>query len=112
MTQLNQRSPTYRVEVSGWDAAQAFFSENTVLYWSAGGHELALRSRLREGAVIFVRLLQPFGTEENFPVPYVVTKNLPMAFDDRTTVAITKFHPKPSYRQSAAKLDDARANCA
>ncbi|MGH9575384.1 MAG: hypothetical protein ACRD40_17890 [Candidatus Acidiferrales bacterium] len=112
MAQLNQQSPSYRVEVSGWDAAEAFFSENTVLYSSVGGHELALRSRLREGVVIFVRLLQPFGADENFPVPHVVTRNLPVAFDDRTTMAITKLHPRLSYRQSAAKFDDDRANCA
>jgi hypothetical protein len=111
MAQLNQQSPGYRVEVSGWDAAEAFFSEKTALYWSDGGHETALRSRLREGVVIFVRLLQPFGTDENFPVPYVVTRNLPVGFDDCTTVAIAKLHPKSSYSQSAAKLDDIRANC-
>lgn len=112
MAQLARQSSSYRVEVSGWDVAEAFFSEKTVLCWSAGGQEIPLRSRLREGMLIFVRLLEPFGSEENFPVTYVVAKNLPVEIEGRVTVAITKLHPKPSYRQSAAIVDDSRANCA
>lgn len=112
MAQLAPHSSSYRVEVSGWDMAEAFFSEKTVLYWSAAGQEIALRSRLREGMVIFVRLLGPFAGEEGFPVPYVVAKSLPVEIDGRVTVAITQLHPKPSYKQSAAIVDDSRANCA
>ena len=112
MAQLAQQLSSYRVEVSGWDAAEAFFSEKTVLYWSAGGQEISLRSRVREGMVIFVRLLEPFGREENFPVSYVVAKNLPVEIEGGVTVAIRKLHPKPSYRQSAAIVDDSRTNCA
>jgi len=111
MVLVAQQSSSYRVEASGWDTAAAFFSEKTVLYWSPGGQEISLRSRMQPGMVIFVRLLQPFGGEENFPVPYVVTKNLPVEIDGRTTVAITRLHPKPSHRQSAPTLGDSSANC-
>jgi hypothetical protein len=93
MGQIAQHSSNDRVEVSGWDAAEAFFSEKTVLYWSAAGQEIPLRSRLREGMVIFIRLLEPFGVEENFPVPYVVAKNVGVEIEDRLTVAIRKLHP-------------------
>jgi hypothetical protein len=108
----NEGPSNYRVEVSGWDAAEAFFLEKTVLYWDSTRQEIALRSHLRVGTVVFVRLIQPFEAEENFPVPYVVEKNLPIEIDGRTTVSIARLHPKPSYRQEAKALEEARANCA
>jgi hypothetical protein len=88
----------YRVEVSGWDSTESFFLENTLLYWNGTAQELSLRCHLREGTVVFVRLLQPFGSDENFPVPYVVAKNLPLEIDQRFSVSITRLHPKPTYR--------------
>jgi hypothetical protein len=107
-----QPSSSYRVEVSGWDATQAFFLENATLHWTAVGQEIALRARLREGKVIFVRLLQPFEPEENFPIPYVVSKNLPVEIDGRSTVAITRLHPTPSYRKSIVPISASRAHYA
>ncbi len=112
MTRLGQQSSNYRVEVSGWDATEAFFLENTILFWDSTKQEISLRSRLREGTVIFVRLLQPFSSEENFPIPYVVSKNLPMEIDGRITVSISRLHPTPSYRQSAEQERQSRVNCA
>ncbi len=112
MAQLAQHSSSYRVEVSGWDTGEAFFSEKTVLCGTAARQEIALSSHLREGRVIFVHLLEPFAAEENFPVPYRVSKSLPLEIDGRVTAAIAKLHPKPSYRQSAATIDEPRANCA
>ena len=111
MNQLTQQAANYRVEVSGWDAAEAFFLEKTVLYWNTSGQEISLRSHLREGTVVFVRLLQSFESEENFPVPYVVSKNLPVEIDGRSSVAICRLHPKPSYKQAAA-LQGTKENCA
>jgi len=105
-----QASSSYRVEVSGWDATQAFFLEKATLHWNAG-QEIALHARLRKGTVIFVRLLQPFESEENFPVPYVVARNLPVEIDGRVAVSLTRLHPIPSYRQSIIEMP-ARANCA
>ncbi|HTZ76115.1 MAG TPA: hypothetical protein VMB47_19520 [Candidatus Aquilonibacter sp.] len=112
MSQLNQQPSNYRVEVSGWDAAEAFFLEKAVLHWNTSGQEISIRSRLREGTVVFVRLLQPFESDENFPVPYVVSRNLPVEIDGRSTVAISRLHPKPSYKQTAALEKEARVNCA
>jgi hypothetical protein len=112
MAHEKQLSSNYRVEVSGWDAMETFFLEKTVLYWDSAGHQLCLRARLREGAVLFVRLLQPFDNEENFPVPYVVTRNLPIEMDGRVTVSISRLHAKPSYRQSVINIESARANYA
>lgn len=100
-----------RVEVSGWDARESFFVEKTVLYSDNSRQEISLRSRLQEGAVIFVRLMQPYDCEENFPAPYIVARNLPIEIDGRVTVAISQQRPKPSYRQqSAENLNDAHVN--
>jgi hypothetical protein len=112
MAHQQHQLSNYRVEVSGWDAAESFFLERTVLYWDATRQEMTLRSRLRQGAVVFIRLIQPFDVEENFPVPYVVERNLPIEIDGRTTVAIARLHPKPTYAQSAEALEGARARCA
>lgn len=99
-----------RVEVSGWDASEAFFLEKTVLCQNNSRHEISLHSRLREGAMIFVRSLQPFDSEENFPVPYLVATNLPIEIDGRVTVTISQQHPKPPHRQSVQNLSDGHVN--
>lgn len=112
MSQISQQpSSSHRVEVSGWDATQAFFLEKTTLHWDAAGQEISLRTRLREGTVIFIRLLQLSESEENFPVPYVVSRNLPVEIDSRIAVSITRLHPTPAYRQSNQQQSLVRAYC-
>jgi hypothetical protein len=62
---------TYRVEVSGWDNNRAFFVENSDLEWSEGaGKRLTLSHALADGAVIFLRLLQPMGAQRCHAVAY------------------------------------------
>ena len=66
-------SPTaslYRVEVSGWDQDQAFFVENSELEWSEDGKQVTLSRTLIDGAVVFLRLLQPISPNRSNPVPY------------------------------------------
>jgi hypothetical protein len=61
----------YRVEVSGWDQTQSFFVEKAELEWSDSGDKLvALRHEIREGTILFVRLLQPISPDRSHPVPY------------------------------------------
>ena len=61
----------YRVEVSGWDAEERFFVEKSTLVWSERkGKTVALKSVVRAGSVLFVRLTQPLGGGSGFPVPY------------------------------------------
>jgi hypothetical protein len=63
----------YRVEISGWDASQSFFAEKAELAWNEGGEKLvALPREVRDGAILFVRLLQPVSPDRSHPVPYVV----------------------------------------
>lgn len=61
----------YPVEVSGWDASEAFFVEKSELEWDEeAGKQVVLRRMLREGAHVFVRLIQSFSQERSNPVPY------------------------------------------
>jgi len=61
----------YPVEVSGWDTAENFFVEKTMLHWDeAEGKTVLLRSPLREGSVVFLRLSQPTTMTNNFPIAY------------------------------------------
>jgi hypothetical protein len=62
---------SYRVEVSGWNASEKFFVEKTTLTWGADEKkEITLLCSLREGSVVFVRLLQPFSKGNHATVPY------------------------------------------
>jgi hypothetical protein len=61
----------YRVEVSGWDDSKAFFVENSELEWTdESGKQATLNRGLTEGAVIFLRLLQPISNDRAHPVAY------------------------------------------
>src|ERR1700682_217413 len=66
----NQGATLYRVEVSGWDHDKAFFVENSELEWSEDGKQVTLTRTLNEGAVVFLRLLQPMSADRSNPVPY------------------------------------------
>ena len=71
---LTARHPVanfYPVEVSGWDASELFFVEKSELEWEEdAGKQVVLHRMLREGAHIFVRLIQSFSSERSHPVPY------------------------------------------
>jgi hypothetical protein len=61
----------YRVEVSGWDDNKAFFVENSDLEWvDDSTKQLTLNRGLTQGAVIFLRLLQPISSDRSRPVAY------------------------------------------
>ncbi|HUA01068.1 MAG TPA: hypothetical protein VMB02_12115 [Candidatus Aquilonibacter sp.] len=99
---------SYRVEVSGWDASDAFFVEKTMLDWSGGDEkQISLRVAMREGAVIFVRLLQQFGKVDNFPIAYQAAS----VRDDengRTLVQLARLHPRRSPRDESDLTDESR----
>ena len=71
---LSVQSPStslYRVEVSGWDENQSFFVEKSELEWNEeSGKQVALRHAVPDGAVIFLRLMQPISTGWSQPVAY------------------------------------------
>jgi hypothetical protein len=78
LTREHPAANLYRVEVSGWDDNKAFFVENSELEWTEdSGKQVTLNHGLSNGAVIFLRLLQPISDDRSHPVAYqaeLVTK--------------------------------------
>lgn len=66
-----QNEDSYAVEISGWDKAENFFVERTSLEWGHNQkHEVRLRSSLRMGSIVFVRLIQKMLQNAAFPIAY------------------------------------------
>jgi|ERR1700688_3282176 hypothetical protein len=94
-------SSGYRVEVSGWDAAETFFVEKTVLDWEGEGKkEIVVRRSLREGCVVFVRLLQPITTGITFPIAYQTRIITDKDSNGRTRVGLERLRPRPAYKDT------------
>lgn len=92
---------SYRVEVSGWDASENFFVEKTMLNWGRDDKkEIQLRSPLREGSVVFVRLLQPLASGNNFPIAYQAQRIGPRNADGHARIHLAQLRPRPPYRQT------------
>ncbi|MGB7436927.1 MAG: hypothetical protein WBR26_03865 [Candidatus Acidiferrum sp.] len=73
MSEALAQSECYRVEVSGWDENQSFFVEKSDLAWDdfAGKH-ISLQRMLPDGALVFIRVLQPQGPGQAPPIVYKV----------------------------------------
>ena len=95
----------YRVEVSGWDAAENFFVEKTMLCWSRDTtREVSLRSPVREGCIVFVRLLQRSVHSDTIPVAYRVAE---LAAKDGNGCAIARLvqlYPRVGIRHAGECL--------
>lgn len=95
----------YRVEVSGWDASESFFVEKTTLHWGdEGDKDIRLRSSLREGCVVFVRVLQRFSNAEAIPMAYQVARQSEPDDQGCTIVRLAQLYPRPSCRQALELL--------
>jgi len=100
---------SYRVEVSGWDSSENFFVEKTMLNWERDERkEIQLRSAIREGSVVFVRLLQPLASGNSFPIAYQAERIGPRNEEGRARVHLTQLRPRPTYKQSPTLVDTAR----
>ena len=87
----------FRVEVSGWDACENFFVERTELNWRDNEKkEVLLRCALREGSLVFVRLLQPSPTGNNVPIGYEASRIGAREADGRRRVHLVQLRPRPS----------------
>jgi hypothetical protein len=101
------QSNSYRVEVSGWDASESFFVEKTMLDWGRDEKkEIHLRSVLREGSVVFVRLLHPLASGNSFPVAYQAQRIGPRNPEGHSPVHLAQLRPRPLYKQSPEILVD------
>ncbi len=97
MSPLNAYSTTYRIEISGWDEIENFFVEKADLEWSEeDGKEVALRHRLRIGAVVFVRLLVPTVCSRSFPIAYRVENVSSMDPSGFSRIRLVQLHPRTS----------------
>jgi hypothetical protein len=93
---------SYRVEISGWDAGENFFVEKTVLDWPSDEiKQVLLRSPLREGSVIFMRLLQPLNDGHNFPLAYQAVQVAPRDLHGQVRVRLAQLHPRATHRELA-----------
>jgi hypothetical protein len=62
---------SYRVEISGWDMNEAFFVEKCEIAWSEeDGKHVVLDHKLRDGSIVFLRLLASTSIECTYPVAY------------------------------------------
>jgi hypothetical protein len=101
---MQLESNSYRVEVSGWDSSETFFVEKTSLTWTQNGErQITLKCDLREGSVIFVRLLQPTAMVNNIPVAYQVKQAGPRDSNGRVRISMIQLRPKTSDSRSKAE---------
>jgi hypothetical protein len=89
----------YPVEASGWDASENFFVEKTALDWCHdGSKKVSLRSSLREGAVVFIRLNQARNANPVFPIAYQVKTVSPR--DPRGFIHVSLVQLRPRSAQA------------
>ena len=99
--------PRYRIETSGWDQWDQFFVEECTLEWSESSEKrILLRHDLREGSVLFVRLIPPTAGGESFPVVYRAEKVGPLQADGRREIELSQMRPMPAKapREATAEL--------
>lgn len=100
----------YRIEISGWGLDNSFFVERTDLLWtSEGGKQVQLRRALREGTVVFIRLLASEQANDSVPIAYEVREVVPMDRNGRCQIQLERLHPRgkeSSERKSASKLSE------
>jgi hypothetical protein len=101
---MQVESNSYRVEVSGWDSSENFFVEKTSLTWTQNGErQITLKCDLREGSVIFARLLQPTTMVNNIPVAYQVKQVAPRDSYGRVRISMIQLRPKAAENRSQAE---------
>jgi hypothetical protein len=88
----------YRVEVSGWDAAESFFVEKATLGFSDEGERVIyLRHPVSSGSMLFLRLIDARVGYPSFPIAYKVKDVLANAHDEMSRVYLLKLeHRRPN----------------
>jgi hypothetical protein len=93
---------TYRVEVSGWDTSRSFFVEKAELEWNdEGWKHVALGRELKDGAIVFVRLLQPMSPDRSHPVPYEI-RNVAKTDERKWQFRLRQVQPRASQTENVA----------
>jgi hypothetical protein len=95
MTAPNQQAETHSVEISGWDTDENFFVERAYLQNYADGHKhVSIRSRLRIGSLVFLRISDELSPERSVPVAYEVSKMSEPASNRLADVELVRRHPR------------------
>ena len=88
---------SYRVEASGWDASEDFFVENASLTWGSDEmEEIHLRCSLKEGSIVFVRLMRPLTSDDinTIPIPYQVMRVFPRDVNGQARIQLRQLRPQ------------------
>lgn len=94
----------YRVEVSGWDSKENFFLETTTLEWKPDDKKsMLLRSDIRPGCIVFVRLLQPLATAASFPIAYEALMSAEKDPNGIARISLERLRPRASYKETFAE---------
>ena len=81
------------MEVSGWDLSHIFFVEKADLAWNERtGKRVVLRRALREGSVLFVRLIQSIAQERSYPVAFTAAEES-LTPDGSTVFVLRELQP-------------------
>ena len=71
MTDPTQSGRVYKVEISGWDAEEKFFVEQTQLEWNElNEKKVVMRNRVTRGAMVFLRLAESVNTPSSLAVAF------------------------------------------
>jgi len=101
----------YSVEVSGWDEQDDFFVERTVLDLGlCDEKEVSLRYPLREGAVVFVRALQPFEDSDRCPVACRVTHVSDEGTEGKARIQLEQLRPRTVFQDSNRHAEHKRVH--
>lgn len=100
MIELELEENSYRVEISGWDISENFFVEKAALKWNAdGAKEVCVHSSVRQGSVVFIRLLQPLASENNYPIAYQASDVGPRDARGLIRIGLQQLRPRESARE-------------
>lgn len=99
-----QTEPNYRVEVSGWDVAETFFVEKVHLELTHAGERVVhLKHPLREGLIVFLRLMESHITFPALPVAYLVAAISPGETDGVNRVSLRKLRHRRTREAETAE---------
>ena len=100
------QSYRYPVEVSGWDTSERFFVEKTMLDWAGDEtKEIRLKSALREGCIVFLRMLHPVDGASKFPIPCRAVKVANKGQGGSSIVRLVQLHPRPALSDAPPNLN-------
>lgn len=92
----------YSVEVSGWNSAENFFVEKTSLEWSPeGSKSVRLKTELRPGTIVFLRLLEYGPIANQFPVAYQTSEHGSHDSEGRVRVSLQQMRPRETRHSHA-----------